>query len=912
MSAVAEGDRSLILRISLIRGKKMKKTKNNKIKLTASIAIVFLIISAFAIIINGPVQAQSADEQFTGELPSGIIPDSTITTEAYLSVRPNPVGQGQTILVNIWLHPPINVQRQFLAAYEVVFTKPSGEEFVFGPMDSYKGDSTAWFEYPVDELGEWTVRFDFLGTYFPEAAVPAGPFAPATTLGSVYYKPSHTRDVKLEVQEEQVISWPPAALPTDYWTRPVYPTNREWWSILGSYPATGVVGGDPDWPANTNKYMSNYDFIPYVEGPDSPHIVWKREYTLGGLIGGPAGTHTWSQPEDTIAAYPNIIYDGRAYDTYAKPGTGTSAQTYWRCYDIRTGEVYWEQPATTTTSEPFPGFVITSVLAPTIVEYALQGQEVPGATARSAVTVYLDAISGGRLIKWNPWTGAIEVNVTGPPSRVSSGDFYANPYVLSVQNLGGGNYRLINWTIENNAGDWATYSESQAVVDDFDARVKGNITWPFSSLGTVDYESGIAVVTSGISSPDTGTNIGYRIMAARITNGELLWNTTTDTSTGLETFFSAGIGLADHGKFAGRMQNGQWYCWDLESGDIVWKSELSSWPWGVFGAYSSVSAYGYIYSYDYAGVHAINWENGKIDWDFIAPTPYAYETPYTSDGTSVYSWHGAAKAADGKLYVYTSEHTPGHPVTRGWKLFALDAISGKQIWNITTGQLILNTIWFGLGGIPGSRTFQGAVADGYLAMTNEYDGYLYVYGKGTSKTTVTAPDVEVPKGTAIMIKGTVLDTSPAQPDTPCVSKDSMTLQMEYLHNQQPIAGVKGDGVITGVPVTLTAITPDGSCIDFGTATTEGYYGTFGFEWTPPDEGTYEIIASFAGDDSYGSSGASTYITVGPAPAAEVTPEPTTEEPVHPMFSTEALIVIGVIAIAAIAIIAYLVMRKPNK
>ena len=49
-----------------------------------------------------------------------------------------------------------------------------------------------------------------------------------------------------------------------------------------------------------------------------------------------------------------------------------------------------------------------------------------------------------------------------------------------------------------------------------------------------------------------------------------------------------------------------------------------------------------------------------------------------------------------------------------------------------------------------------------------------VFGKGLSATTVTTPDVVVPKGTGVVIKGTVLDLSPAQPNTPCVSKDSMS------------------------------------------------------------------------------------------------------------------------------------------
>jgi hypothetical protein len=167
----------------------------------------------------------------------------------------------------------------------------------------------------------------------------------------------------------------------------------------------------------------------------------------------------------------------------------------------------------------------------------------------------------------------------------------------------------------------------------------------------------------------------------------------------------------------------------------------------------------------------------------------------------------------------------------------------------------------------------GAVADGYLTAANIWDGYQYVFGKGKSETTITAPDLAVPKGTAFTIKGTVLDISPAQPGTPCVSKDSMSTQMEYLHLQRPIDGIWGDQMIEGVPVMLTAIDQDGNYFDIGTTTTSGYYGTYGLSWTPPEEGTYEIVASFTGDESYGSSASSTFVTVGPAPSAGPQGEP---------------------------------------
>jgi len=150
-----------------------------------------------------------------------------------------------------------------------------------------------------------------------------------------------------------------------------------------------------------------------------------------------------------------------------------------------------------------------------------------------------------------------------------------------------------------------------------------------------------------------------------------------------------------------------------------------------------------------------------------------------------------------------------------------------------------------------------------------------------------------------LIKGTVLDQSPAQPGTPCVSKESMATYMEYLHMQKPIP----DGyVVTGVPVTLLAIGSDGNVIDIGTVKSD--LGGFRCEWTPPDEDLYTITASFMGDDSYGSSWAATASSVGPAP--EPVPEYGSPEwPAYP--EAPAYTAIDLAIIAAVVVVALLVI-----
>jgi hypothetical protein len=184
---------------------------------------------------------------------------------------------------------------------------------------------------------------------------------------------------------------------------------------------------------------------------------------------------------------------------------------------------------------------------------------------------------------------------------------------------------------------------------------------------------------------------------------------------------------------------------------------------------------------------------------------------------------------------------------------------------------------------------------------------MYVFGKGKSATTVEAPLTAIPLGESIVIQGTVMDLSPAQPNTPCVSTDSMTLQMEYLHKQQPIDGIWHNETMIGVPVVLTALDSNGNIEDLGTVTTNGLYGTFSLSWTPPIEGDYTIMATFAGDASYSSSAASTAITVGPAPTVAPTQEPLQLPPDNTMLIIAATIAI----IIALAIATILLLRKQS-
>jgi len=871
-------------------------TLGNRTKTTSAI-IVVLLMASLTLMANvpvQPVQAQvAADQQFLSP-PSGVTPVFTLDTVAFLSFTPNPIGVGQPLLVNTWITPAIQAEKRIMStitgACKLTITKPDGNKEVI-TLPSTMSEASSWTNYVPEQVGEYKLKFDFYGTYFPGGYYYNGYLVTNTTgnwYNSTYYQPSSTAEQTLTVQQDFVWSWPPSPLPTDYWTRPVNDNNREWWPILGNYPGTGYVGGGSTWDAfypDTNPYDSPpyYNLHPWVQGPNSAHIVWKRQNAVAGLIGGPAGIYgTTSSPGN-----PSVVYAGRAYQTVTKPGVGSVAQ----CYDLRTGQIYYEIP--TAQGGVTPSYIqYVSPTASTIGVSALVG-------ASGTYSVEFLSISGGRLMKVNPWTGALTLNVSIAP--LTTGAYYKNGYCWSVQTLGDTTnpiYRLLNWT---------TYGTSSTLA----ARIMSNITWlysatpgatmsyppqynmgPFNLLTTFgsilpDYTTGLAAFAN-LSMPwASWERADMNLSAVSLTTGQVQWSILLP-KVGL---YAIPCWVADHGKVAFLTGKGHWLAYDLRSGQLAWQSEDMEYPWGAasFGAYAVQSAYGMLFRQSYDGVYAFNWTNGKIVWKYSAPADAPYESPYIENGTGVYPFNSGGVIADGKMYVGNSEHSESQPLTRGWGVHCINITTGEGIWNIS---------------LPGTV---GAIADGYETVANSRDGYMYVFGKGQSATTVTAPDVVMPEGNGIVIKGTVLDMSPAQPGTPCVSKDSMELQMEYLHKQMPIGGIWGNETLTGVPVTLSALDSNGTYVSIGTVTTDGYYGTFSMAWTPPKQDTYKILASFAGDDSYGSSGASTAVSVGPAPVT-IEPQPQAQVPDYTMTIIGvgiAVIIAVVIAVAA----AVLLLRK---
>jgi hypothetical protein len=486
---------------------------------------------------------------------------------------------------------------------------------------------------------------------------------------------------------------------------------------------------------------------------------------------------------------------------------------------------------------------------------------------------------GARLIWIDPFTGAVIYNVTG-----MTGTYYNDPYVLSIQtnNTAIGN-RLINWTCEDQVKNGG-----MTVVgtnDNFTARIISNVTFPFTSLGTCDFKAGVSVTAQAV--PNAAANatvvqMGTRLIGVSLITGQVLWNVTTDYVN-----YSGSTAVADHGKycFADRDDtSGILVAWDLTTGQQAWVSDKMAYPWGFGGAYAVASAYGNVYRFSYAGVYAFDWNTGKIVWRYESPCA-PFESPWYPD----MAFDGGGVIANGILYVGNSEHSPTQPIARGWKLSAINCTNGKGVWNIT-----------------GAFT-EGAVSDGYLTASNSYDGFMYVFGKGKSATTVSAPQTQITVGTTAVIIGTVLDMSPNQPSTPCVSDASMATWMDYLNMQMPIDGLYHNITVTGVPISINTVDSNNNFVHIGD-TTSDISGTYSFKWTPTIAGDYKISATFAGTNAYGSSYAETAATVANAQVASPTPTVPSNAATAADVTTN-IVAVGIAIIIAIAIVGALILRK---
>jgi outer membrane protein assembly factor BamB len=682
--------------------------------------------------------------------------------------------------------------------------------------------------------------------------------------GDSEYLSSETPVTVFTVQTSSLPRYQEVSPPQGYWIRPISAQNRNWYSIGGSWiQATGR-----DTPC----------FNPYSEGPTSAHISWKIQTSNGGLIGGNSGSATVS-----ASAPSKIIMLGKAY---------FSASDGIHCVDVHTGKELWT-PAKTMGSgsmygvagpTPYIWFISSTAIQRFDALTGASSKNVTGFPTGASMINFTGQASWRQNRVWMDDNGIVYINIDDALERFV-GTFAYNTSVSSSNFYGGVMWQLQRQSMNSTNVDLTYFPYGNAT-----GVVQKTYQMPLQDLSNiaVDTVNGIVFHCA---------NGGPYCAGIDAKTGELLWDVKSDTYFEGQGTVINGVGVI------GSESDMKVYGFDLKTGRQLWVSEPNDYPWGAFRAYSAGAAYDKFYLLSYDGtVRAYNFSTGATVWKYYNGNDTTGESPY---GT--YPFYNNPAIAGGIIVAPTSEHTPTIPLKRGDGIYAIDTTTGKLLWKI-----------------EGCNS-QLSIADGVLVASDSYMPMIYGFSKGQTATTVSASTKVVTLGSSALIEGTVMDLSPAQPNTPAISDESMSAWMMYLHMQQT-----KPNSITGVKVHLTATDPNGNYQDIGYTTSDAL-GNFALAWNPPVAGLYKVKATFEGSNSYYSSEAGTaFITTlqaSVAPAATVAPTPTAAPtiaptPTGPVVTPSPVVVpptsaapittyiaIGIAVIVIIAAAAALVLRK---
>ena len=801
----------------------------NKKTLTATITILLIATAAFATMI--PLV-------------------HAVKTYCFLSVNPNPVGVNQPVVVSAWINPiPAGFGSTTFSGLVITITNEAGEQVFRWEDDRSDALGATYFNFVPNATGNYTCDFTYGGD----------------RIGGTTYDPSHVDEPTiLVVQETPIPEYPSTPVTGDYWTRPIPSTNRDWASISGNWLMEGYEPG-------TYLFDAARGFNPYSQAPRAPHIMWTKELTTGGLVGGELGVNGYYpglsyQPK----LKPPLILNGRLFYNVEPSGFGSPQGPGFVCVDLRTGEeIYRVDDATINMGQTY--------------YYATPNQMgVLGAwlwsTTDTTWELY-DSFDGELL---GTFTGVPSAAVQSASTASTSGVVRHNEKgEMLVYYLSGSTLYRWNSTVAFEEAGW--------IGGGFGGIGSSSVTpGTFSWQDGIDMSTNVGSGYSGaIAVGFAGDVLVYASIGSTVTvygfstvTGEHLYTTPAYTLSATSQYnYAMGDGVFavnDPAKMT-------WVGWNATTGEQIWESDPMVYPWGAYQAIPGM-AYNTLYTVDYAGaVTAINLTDGSTIWQSFSDEG-GLDSPYGR-----YPFYYGPIVADGVVFAANGEHSPTQPLIQGEALYAFNAYTGERLWKMEG--------WFVLG----------AIADGYLIAYNAIDNRIYCIGKGPSTTEVSIPTNPVNAGETVAILGKVTDQSTALKDTPAIADVNMAEWMEYKVMQH---SMPADAV--GVPVQTIITYPNGTqvVLDY---TIGDMGGSFAAKWTPPEEGIYQVTAYFKGTDSYGSSYATIHIIVDPAdpgyPQYGSTAWPAYPETMAYTTADLLLMVAVVIAILLCAIIVLMLRKK---
>jgi outer membrane protein assembly factor BamB len=835
---------------------KEKKNLNKKHGITAVLALVILL---------------SADITFSA-LPTNAQTPSTMATYCFVGAVPNPAGVGERVFVHYGITQGLSTASGSYTGLTVVVTDPSGQNTTLGPLTT---DSTggSYTYYTPTTTGTY-----YLQAFFPEQPLPEDVSRNGLPKGTIMLA-SSSDVLTLNVTDEPTPQYPGNPLPTEYWSNPIDAQLQNWYSISGNWLETPY-----------------HFYAPYNEyAPQTSHILWSKELTTGGLVGGllgdaPVSMETGDAYEGFFAGSRTtgstaVIMNGKLfYNDYSYRAAYTDVPQNIVCVDLKTGETLWNQNLNNTRLEFGQTYYWNSYnyqgtyaflwtlsdggttwngYEPSTGKWLYSMTNMPSSTAATRlrgdngeIIIYHFDLANGWMMKWN---SSYLINPDGGSfSRNAFGKVYDCSMVgyQSLPNQGGW---MWNKTIPVMTG---VNRQSPIFLDDSFYLTSNNI----GANTIVDSAFTGAPVTASATSPTTTTVIGISLKPE--SEGTMLYNVTwNDPAEWLTQNATVGwrdASLTDNIAVLFTKELRQYYGISLSTGKIVWGPTASTDSYLDHLQASALTANaivdGRLYGAGVGGiVYCYNVTNGNLIWKYTA------EDPYLSTGISSNWWVGIQFITAGMIYLGHGEHSPNMPLPPRAPYICLNATTGDLIWRIDGG--FQETVWGGNSIIGGST----------IVTQDQYTQNIYAIGKGPSATTINTPDSGITLGSFITIKGTVNDISPGTSTdfmkmrfpngVPAVSDASMSAWMLYVYKQfaQPTN-------TTGVTVVLSVMDSNGNFRDIGTTTTDAN-GFYSYQWQPDIPGKYTIYARFAGTQSYYGSYAESAFNVEEAPAPTTQPTP---------------------------------------
>ena len=843
------------------------------------LALALLAIFALSVVTSIPMMnngAQAATSQRTYAISDAI---------------PGIIGLGQDTLLKCGITEALASQAYGWERITIVVTKPDGTNTTLGPFRTDSTGST-YTNYTPDKVGNYTIT-----TIFPQQEMPVDTFAleRGATIVKGTIMLASTESSKLEVVEELAeVNYPGHALPTEYWSRPIDPQLREWYSISGN------------WVARPDNSIVDFN----ADAPETAHVLWANQLTTGGMAGGlidgiPAASDTGDAYEGKFPG--SIILNGILY--YQRTDTRRETAPAIMAVDLHTGEEWMFRNNT----------VLNFGQVLYFNSYNFDG-----------VFTYVWSVSGSTWTAYDPFTGNQQMQITNVPSgtRVYGPSGELLIYQINYQKGWMALWNSTDCGLQNakigtpDYGSWGNTAHGNAdptANDGLGPYLNGsnprcyswNVTIPtdLSATGTKIYTDNRIV---GLFVNQTKVRVWSlnleNLNSASTQATELYdewWNAPAEWIEGTNTMAYVGATNYVTDSTDGDGVIGVWdkelrthYGFSVTTGKYLWATNseiyLDSYGWGAM-EHTWYYAYGKLYSVGVGGIlYAYDLETGDTAWTYTMTDLYG--EPITGNNW----WGWIDLIADGKVYLGTLEHSAENPLPRGAPYMAVNASNGAEIWRVNG--MFRETRWGG----------NGIIGDSIIATMDTYDQRVYAIGKGpTALTTAASPKVTV-QGSSVLVEGTVTDISPGTQDdalalrfpngVPAVSDESQSDYMLYVYKQ-----FEHPSNTTGVPLTVDVIDANGNYRTIGTTTSDAT-GAYSFDWTPDVPGKYTVYVTFAGSDAYYASFAQSAFVVDAAPEATAAPTDKPASMADLYFVPMSIgMIVAVIAIGAI--LALLLLRK---